>query len=195
MSTPGSIGSAMERLVDEASGLVIQFAADVADRPAGEGGQCPLHLGVELAQDRILDFVFALDLAHDQLGIADQLDLARPQHRRPLAPEQPRPVLAGVVGAVADPRSPLLETAAGGILDDRGNRRRAGVTPGAAVDVDYDLLQGQRSGWRCGRRAGGSPSRSWPRATTAAFPWRGVGSSMPLCLSPPRARNGGGCCV
>ncbi len=145
MSTPGSIGSrpishsdhsgqAVERLVDEAVGLGVLLAADVTDRPGLERPQGPLHLGVQLAQGRVLDLVLALHLAHDQLGVADQLQLGRSERRRPLDAEQQRPVLGDVVGRRADPLAALLEHLAVGVWHDgcrsrpgpgcRGRRRR-----------------------------------------------------------------------
>src|SRR5262245_12885319 len=131
MSTPGSIGSAIERLVDEPVRLGVALAADVADRPALERRQRPRHLAVELAQRRVLDLVFALDLAHDQLRVADQLDLAGAERLRALDPEQQRPVLGDVVGGGPDPLSDLLQHPAVGVLDDDPDRGRAGVAPGA----------------------------------------------------------------
>src|SRR5204863_2821620 len=104
MSTPGSIGlsfgrsSAIERPVDEAVRLGVLGAPHMADRPAVEGAQRLLHPGVQLAHAGVLDLVLALDLLDDQLGVADQLQLAGAERRRALDPEQQRAVLGDVVG-------------------------------------------------------------------------------------------------
>src|SRR3954466_8557486 len=87
MSTPGSIGSGgraggssplehpVECLVDQAVGVGVALAADVADRPGVEASERPLHLGVEWLYSGIFHFVAAFDLPHDQLGVADQLQV------------------------------------------------------------------------------------------------------------------------
>src|ERR1700760_3405211 len=103
MSTPGSTGplpsvAAIERLVDEAIRLGVQLAADVADRPALEIGKRPLHLRVQLLHRRVLDLVSTLDLAHDQLRVADQLELRGAELGRPGYAKQKGPVLGDVVG-------------------------------------------------------------------------------------------------
>src|ERR1700733_8702476 len=89
MSTPGSIGRAspaagapsapgsgiVEGLVDELVGVGVLGSLHVADRPTVEVGEHALGLGMELFHVRVFHFVAAFDLPHDQLRVADQLDL------------------------------------------------------------------------------------------------------------------------
>ncbi len=98
-----------------------------------------LHLAVELPHCRVLDLVPPFDLADDQLRVADQLQLAGAVRRGQLDAQQQRPVLGDVVGRAADPLAALLEHLATGVADDGADRRRPGIAPGAAVDVDDQL--------------------------------------------------------
>ena len=61
------------------------------------------HPGVKGAQAGVLDLVLARDLAHDQLRVADQLDLVGAELAGALDPEQQGAVLGDVVGRLADP--------------------------------------------------------------------------------------------
>ena len=131
MSTPGSIGSASAQ--PSSASLTRRSASALCSRRTwridqrSKSPQGLLHLGVQLAHRRVLDLVLALDLAHDQLRVADQLQLAGAQRRRPLDPEQQRPVLGDVVGRPADPLAALLEHLA---VRRPGPRRRSPPGPG-----------------------------------------------------------------
>ena len=156
------------------------------DQPL-EGPQRPLHLGVQLAQRRVLDLVLALDLAHDQLRVADQLQLARPQLRPPArsraaAPGTRRRCWSPRRSARRAPRAPRRRC----ILDDGADRRRARVAAGAAVDV-HDQLHGKPSladrlavaGLAVARPA---PSTSCPPSPARAFHCRAEPSSCSISL-------------
>src|SRR3954469_25136520 len=181
MSTPGSIGSEgraagsstiehpVERLVDQAVGVGIALAADVADRPGVEASQRPLHLGVKRLDPGIFHFVAAFDLPHHQLGVADQLQVGGPVLGSQLDPSQQRLVLGDVVGRLADLLPRFLQHLAAAVADDDADRRRAGVAAGAPVDIDGDPAH---------RFAASLPARpSTPSSPTAAFHCRAAGSS------------------
>ncbi len=101
MSTPGSIGRPLRpssaSLTRRSASAFCSRRTWRIDQPSKPAGRL-LHLGVQLAHRRVLDLVLALDLAHDQLRVADQLELAGAQRRRPLDAQQQRPVLGDVVG-------------------------------------------------------------------------------------------------
>src|SRR5680860_134812 len=177
---------AVEGYVDEAVRRGVLLAAHVADRPALEGAQGRLHLAVELSHRRVLDLVLALDLAHDQLRVADQLELARPQLSGPFDPEQQRPVLGDVVGGDADPLAALLHHPALAILDHRADRRRARVAASAAVHVHDQLHGNQPTGspsWL--RRDGETPSSIRPPSPAPAFHCRAEPSSCSISSPLP----------
>src|SRR5436305_2970964 len=194
MSTPGSIGSgAIQHLVDEAVGLGVVLTAHVAYRPAVEASQRLRHLSVQFAHRRVLDLVFPFDLLDDQLGVANELDLIGAQRSRPLDSQQQRFVLGDVVGRPPDSLAMLLEYTSVGVLNDRGYRRRPGITASAAVDVDDDLhrrlnQKARRTDWRPA-----SPKRSCPPFPTLAFQWRAERSSCsmssPLAISKTLRRS------
>ena len=86
------------------------------------------HLGVQLAQRRVLDLVLALHLAHDQLRVADQLELARRRARRARSiPSSSARYSATLLVAVPirSPRS--SSTSPSGVA---GRRRRSPPGPG-----------------------------------------------------------------
>jgi hypothetical protein len=110
---------------------------------------------VQPPQHLIPDLVLALDLAHDELGVADQLDLACAERVRSLEPEHQRPILGDVVGRRADPLAVLLEHLSVRRRHHHADRRGAGVATCAAVDVDDEALG---SAHALSSRAGASPS-------------------------------------
>jgi hypothetical protein len=131
----------VEGFVYEAVGLLVLLAADVFDRPLLEAADLVEDLRVQRLQVLVLDLVLLLNLADDQLRIADQLDLLGLELLGEADAEQQGPVLGDVVGRGADPFAALGEDLAFTVAGDRGDRGRAGVAPRAAVDVDRDALQ------------------------------------------------------
>src|SRR5215218_657614 len=185
MSTPGSIGSAIEgtvqRLVDEAVGVRVVLAADVADRPGVEVAQRPLHRFVQLLHAGVFHFVATFDLAHDQLGVADQLEVAGAVGGGELDPAQQRPVLGDVVGRLADRLADFLDDLAA-IAQHHPDRRRPRVAAGAAVDVDRVAAH---------RLAAGSPAmRSLPSSPTTAFHCFAGLSSWSISPPLPSSKTG-----
>src|SRR3954454_2126300 len=190
MSTPGSIASPprepspvppsaiehpVERFVDQPVRLGVLAAPDMADRPGVEPPQRPLHLVVEPLHPSVLDLVAAFDLAHDQLGVPDQLQLLGAVLGGELDPPQQSPVLGDVVRRLADPLTHFPQLLPVAVAEDDPDRRRAGVAPGAPVDVDAEAAH---------RFPAGSPARlSRPCSSTAAFHCRAAASSW--LSSPP----------
>src|SRR6185436_6275107 len=186
MSTPGSIGSGIEHLVYQPVRLGVLLAAHVADRPALEALQRLLHLAVQLAHARVLDLVLSLDLPDDELGVADQLELARAERGGTLDAEQQRPVLGDVVGRVADPLAALLKHLPVRALDHGRDRRWPRIPPRPTVDVD-DQLQRRLSQRvpRTRRVVAGAPTVRRPSRSTVAFQCLAARSSSRTSL--PRA--------
>ena len=105
-----------------------------------EARQGPLHLGVQLAHRRVLDLVLALDLPHDQLRVADQLQLGRrpappPARSRAAAPGTRRRCWSPCRSARRAPRAPRRRRPATTAAIAAG----PGLPAGAAVDVDDQL--------------------------------------------------------
>src|ERR1700753_2926940 len=139
-SYPAWAGSGIvEGLVDEAVGVGVLGALDVADRPGVESGQHFLRLRVQLFHVRVFDFVAAFDLAHDQLRVADQFHLVGAVGARQLDPAQQRPVLGDVVGGAADRLPHGLDDRPVVVADDHADRRRPRVAARATVDVHRQL--------------------------------------------------------
>src|SRR6476646_1026051 len=75
-SSPRRSASRVEGLVDERVGRLVLLAPHVADRPAVEAVQRLADRGVERAQSGVLDSIVPQHLAHDQLRVAHELQLA-----------------------------------------------------------------------------------------------------------------------
>src|SRR5215212_5056161 len=181
MSTPGSIGSegraagpsaiehSIECFIDQAVGVGVALAPDVADRPGVEFPQRSSHLFVQSLHAGVFDFVAAFDLPHNQLRVADQLQVGGAVRGGQLDPPQQRRVLSDVVRRLADLLPHLLQHLAAVVADDHADSRRAGVAAGAPVDVDGDPAH---------RLAACSPaSASTPSSPTQAFQWQAAWSS------------------
>ena len=119
----------------------------------------------------------ARDLARDQLGVVDDLDLARAERAGPLQPEQQRPVLGLVVGRLADVVVRAGELVAVGVRDHDPDAGRPGIAARTAVDVDDDAL------WRAGERQrllGGT-------SILGKLPWAAAAAVAQLALAATRA--------
>src|SRR6476620_7823 len=189
MSTPASIGSrapsaierSIQRLDHQAVDVGVLGAADVADRPGVEIPQGSLHLFVQLLHAGVLDFVAAFHLPHNQLGVADQLQLGRAVLGRQLDPPKQRPVLGDVLGRLAD-RLPHFADDLAAVAQDDADRRGTGVASGAAVDVDREAAH---------RLAARSPARrSFPSSATSAFHCRAAASSCSISPPLPSSKTG-----
>ena len=189
MSTPGSIGSAIQRLVDEAVGLGVVLAAHVADRPALEGSQRLLHLAMQLAHRRVLDLVLALHLADDQLGVADQLELLAPSAAAARSPAaapctrrrcwSPGRSARRCSSSTSPPASWTTAAIAAG----------PGVAPGAAVDVDDELHAHSAAALRASRLPAGRRGEP-PALATRAFQCRAEPSSWSISSPLPISKTG-----
>src|SRR4051812_7832749 len=181
MSTPASIGSTLrfaspstiqhpvERFVDQPIGVTVLGPADVADRPRIEIPKGTLYLFVQSLHPDILDLVAPFDLPHDELRVADQLQLLGAMGFRQLDPAQQRSVLGDVVGRLADPLPHLVEHPAVTVAKDDADGGGTRVAAGAPVDVDHDPAH---------RFEACSPARmSLPSPSTSAFHCRAAASS------------------
>ena len=135
---------AIDRLVAEGVGEGVLSAGDMCRRPAVEGPQDPAGLFPEWDQLRVLDAPAAGQLLDDQLGVQEQVDLARAELPRETQRTDDRRVLGDIVRLDAE------ELGDGGVrscariagvgargVDERGSgRRRSGIAARGPVGPD-----------------------------------------------------------
>src|SRR5207237_1817487 len=107
-------------------------------------------------------------LARDQLGIVDQLDLTGAQHPSTLDAAQDGAVFGDVVARDPDRLGDLLEDLSRGIGHDDADRRRPGVAPRPAVDV-HDDLHSRITGYSAASSGSSPGTRGRRRSRTAGL--------------------------
>ncbi len=117
----------------------------------------------------VLDLVGAGELARNELGVVDDLDLARAEGTRACQPEQERAVLGDVVRGLSEQLGGLVEDASVGCANDGRRSCRPGIAPSAAVDIEnelQDIRSARRRRQRLSTRGGRLtlPRSSRPRA-------------------------------
>ena len=185
MSTPGSIGSApsaIERLVDEAVGLGVLLAADVADRPAARSRAGPASPRAWSSRMLgVLDLVLALrpgvTISSESPTSSSSVGAAAPRARS--IPSSSARYSATLLVASPIRSPPSSSTAPSVVAGRRADRRRPGVAAGAAVDVDDHLRQGSADRLA---GAGGRRGASLAALAAPAFHWRAERSSCSISV-------------
>src|SRR6202034_1626014 len=86
-------GGGVEGRVDELVVALVVLAAHAADRPALEARERGAGFAEQRDQRLVLDLVAAVELLRDELGVVDDLELARAERLGSSHGEQHRPVL------------------------------------------------------------------------------------------------------
>ena len=169
-----SAGRLVQRLVDEAVGGGVVLAAHVADRPAVEARERRADLARAAARrPASLTLYSPLTCLHDQLRVADQLDLARAElaaraRSRAAAPGTRRRCWSRARSL----RRALSIGSPSGVATTAAIAAGPGLPAGAAVDVDDHPLSA-RLERRRPRPRSRSSSRPRPgRARRSRCPWR-----------------------
>ena len=97
---------------------------------------------MQVFQHRVLYFVNALDLPHQQFGIADYLERFVSVLHRIFQRRDQRLVLGEVVGLVAEVLAQRRNLVAGFVLDHYPVARGPGIAPRAAVRVGDQVMRG-----------------------------------------------------
>ena len=98
---------------------------------------------VKILKRGILHFVDSLDLADQQLGIADQLESFGTVLDRIFQSRDQALILGEIVGLVAEVLAEMGDLASGLILNDDAVASGTGVTAGAAVAVGDEVVLGR----------------------------------------------------
>ena len=125
------------------SASAIVFAESVADREPFQLRDQFLGAAVKILQRRVLHLVNAFDLAHQQLGIADQLQGFRTMLEGVFESCNQALILGEVVGLVAEVFAEMGDFSSRLILDYDAITGRAGIAARAAVAVSDEVVLGR----------------------------------------------------
>ena len=141
-------GAFIHRLIGEVVSFAIVFAQSVIDGKPVQLSNQLLGAGVEFLQRGILDLVDALDLAHQQLGVADDFEGFVSVLDRILERCNQTLVFGEIVGLVAEILAERGNFLSSLILNHDSVTRRARIPARSAVAVCDQIVLGSLGRWR-----------------------------------------------